>query len=388
MLGYQDKNANNPETAQHGGRPGPAGKKNTPTGLFDSVFHEVNEAIAIVGRDPASKRLTILDVNRQFERCVGCSGQNIRGKAMSSFFPAIDAPLEKILAAKPDSMHPGTLKLEGLRADGTEFCAEFTVKSFSSPTSSGELIFILRPPGTETSTYKDEITSKILSSMSHDLRTPLNGIIGFSEIMMTEMLGPIGTECYRNYAQDIHGAGRDLLRVIDGLLDVTSSIRGENLPMRRERFSLRACVAAAVAESATKARQRAVALKIRSARDLPDMMGDYGRLLAAFTFVLANPLNRSPENGAISVSVKKINGNTAEFICRDKGARLTDAELAHIFEPFRVSSDVYIAGAADFGVGFSLVKLTVEHHDGSVAVKSSDNGGLELTIRLPLATRA
>lgn len=383
MLGYQNKSADNLKSP-----PRPGAARPEPAGLFDSVFHGVDEAIAIAGRDRATAAMVIVDVNRQFERKIGCLGQEIRGKSLSAVFPGVNELVEQILANPQDSSSPASLELAALRADGTSFAAELTVKPFSSPTSSGEFVVILRSPGRSATTADDEMANRFLSSMSHDLRTPLNGILGFSEIMMTEMLGPLGKECYRNYAQDIHGAGRDLLRVIDGLLDVTSAISGQSLPQRRERFTLRACIAAAVAETRPKANLSAVRLNIRQARDLPDMLGDYGRLLAAFTFVIANAINRTPRNGAVSVSVRRADGNMAEFTCRDAGPHLSPAALSHIFEPFRVSSDAYIANTTDFGVGFSLVRLTAEQHGGSVSVQSNPQSGLELTIRLPLATLA
>ncbi len=57
--------------------------------------------------------------------------------------------------------------------------------------------------------------SDFLANMSHELRTPLNAIIGFSEVMAGQLFGPIGSDQYRQYAGDIHGAGRHLLQIID-----------------------------------------------------------------------------------------------------------------------------------------------------------------------------
>jgi signal transduction histidine kinase len=129
-------------------------------------------------------------------------------------------------------------------------------------------------------------------------------------------------------------------------------------------------------------------MTIRNPRGLPDTVGDYGRLLAAFAFVLANAVNRSPQGGSVSVRTQKTDGNMAEFICRDAGKSLSATELSHIFEPFRVNSDSFIANPVDFGVGFSLVRLTIEQHGGSITVKNAPHGGTLVKIRLPLASLA
>ncbi len=69
--------------------------------------------------------------------------------------------------------------------------------------------------------------SDFLALMSHELRTPLNAIIGFSEVLGTEMLGPLGHPRYREYANDVHGAGRHLLALINDILDLSKAAAGK-----------------------------------------------------------------------------------------------------------------------------------------------------------------
>ena len=69
--------------------------------------------------------------------------------------------------------------------------------------------------------------SDFLALMSHELRTPLNAIIGFSEVLGTEMMGPLGHPRYREYANDVHGAGRHLLALINDILDLSKAAAGK-----------------------------------------------------------------------------------------------------------------------------------------------------------------
>ena len=69
--------------------------------------------------------------------------------------------------------------------------------------------------------------SNFLALMSHELRTPLNAIIGFSEVLGGEMFGALGNGRYRDYAHDIHGAGRHLLALINDILDLSKAEAGK-----------------------------------------------------------------------------------------------------------------------------------------------------------------
>src|SRR3546814_15621765 len=79
--------------------------------------------------------------------------------------------------------------------------------------------------------------------MSHERRTPLNAVLGFSEILKTEAFGPLGSKRYKDYADDIHASGSHLLSLINDLLDM-SKIEAGKYRLHRERESLAAIVAA------------------------------------------------------------------------------------------------------------------------------------------------
>ena len=68
---------------------------------------------------------------------------------------------------------------------------------------------------------------EILANMSHEFRTPLNAVIGFSEIFMQQMMGPLGNEKYQDYASDIHNSGKHLLNLIKDILDISKIESGE-----------------------------------------------------------------------------------------------------------------------------------------------------------------
>ena len=76
-------------------------------------------------------------------------------------------------------------------------------------------------------TRANSAKSDFLALMSHELRTPLNAIIGFSEVLGTELLGPLGHPRYREYANDVHGAGRHLLALINDILDLSKAAAGK-----------------------------------------------------------------------------------------------------------------------------------------------------------------
>ena len=134
--------------------------------------------------------------------------------------------------------------------------------------------------------------------MSHELKTPLNAIIGFSEIMKDEVFGPIGQQSYRGYAADIHVSGTKLLSIINDVLDV-SRLEGGAITVDPHH-----CCARDLAEDALAIARRLTGdgrdVSIDAAQTLPAIHADPGRLGQALANLLANALKFTPEGGTVS----------------------------------------------------------------------------------------
>jgi signal transduction histidine kinase len=362
--------------------------------LLDSVVNEAGEALAIVNLDNVTRAMKIIDINSQFERLFTCRRGEALGKNLLTLLQvANNRPSAKIAASSAAGASQGSaLSSSGGKQGNSPVSVELTIRPFAATETStasndsADFLCILRHSNSAEQDITNIIAERVLSSMSHDLRTPLNGILGFSEIMMTEMLGPLGSKNYREYAEDIHGAGQDLLRAIDGLLNVSSSIQGELKPLDKKLFRVSDCISAALLKSDNNAVHRQIDIIQHYDAGLPPITADRDRLTDALSRVFSAALKRSTAQGIIRISAIRSAENTLEITCEDEGPELSQRELGQIFNPFPKASKNFVADGADLGIGFSLVKQTIEQHGGTVIAGVGRKRGLKLTMQLPISS--
>nr|WP_279347281.1 PAS domain-containing sensor histidine kinase [Govania unica] len=357
-------------------------------GLFDSVFHEVDEAIAILAAN--DDRPLVVDVNAQFERQTGFSRREIRGNDLFSLLPAAEetgyalATLRQALSERKSAV----IETRILRKGDAAVPVQLTVRPYRLPDGSNQLssqfVCVMRttqPEGRGEDQAARVITNRLLTFLSHDLRTPLNGILGFSEIMMTGFIGPLEADDYRAYAKDIHVAGQDLLRLINGLLDLSHSETGR-LQLCDSIFSLSNCLDACLDATRERAVKSGVTLSRSIARNLPAFRGDETRIRQVILIMLANALKYTLPGGRITLTMRSKAGGV-EICCKDDGVGIAGNELVCAFQPYRKIEDTYTNPRAGIGVGLPLVKVLIEQHGGSVAITSTEGSGTCITLRLP-----
>ena len=219
--------------------------------------------------------------------------------------------------------------------------------------------------------------------MSHELKTPLNAVIGFSEIIKDEVFGSVGQTTYRDYAADIHASGTKLLGIINDVLDV-SRLEGGAITVDPV-----ACFVRDVAEDAVATAQaltgdgRAVAVDVASS--LPAIHVDSRRLRQVLANVLANALKFTPEDGEVSVRacLEKTGGVSIAVI--DTGIGMAPEKIAAALEPFRQLDGSLARRFEGAGLGLSIAKALVELHGGTLSVESAVGKGTTVTIALPPA---
>ncbi len=160
--------------------------------------------------------------------------------------------------------------------------------------------------------------TEFLANLSHELRTPLNAIIGFSEMMLSELLGPIGSPTYRDYVGAIHESGRHLLDVIDDVLDI-ARIEAGWLELDPEPVDLRR----AVDSSVRLIRQRTELTGIRIATEMeartPRLLGEERRLKQIFLNLLSNAVKFSPSGGTVTIGTRRAPDGGLSVLVADKG---------------------------------------------------------------------
>ena len=225
----------------------------------------------------------------------------------------------------------------------------------------------------------NRMKSEFLANMSHELRTPLNAIIGFSELIGSEVFGP-GVPRYRDYANDIHGAGNHLLSLINDILDIAKAEAGK-LNLHSESVNLEHLVKECVRLVRGKASEQGLQIVLRMT-PLPQLWIDRLRVKQVLLNILSNAV-KFTEKGNITIETR-CDADGSVIICvRDTGIGIEAGEIPRLFEPFRQVDSKLSRKYEGTGLGLSLVKTLVELHDGDVQITSTPGAGTSVKISFP-----
>jgi len=214
-----------------------------------------------------------------------------------------------------------------------------------------------------------------LAAISHELRTPLTVIKGNVDLM--RRMKQLDAESLDSIDQE---AGR-LTRLVGGLLMLAQAESGK-LPLNFRPVELDLLVTEVFQEMHIIAGGR-VRVHLNEIDQL-QVNGDRDRLKQVLINLVANAIQYTPQGGDVFLSVAKV-GDQARIICRDTGPGIPAEDLPHIFERFYRAEKSRTRGkSTGFGLGLSITKWIVEHHNGRIDVDSKEGQGTTFAIWLPL----
>jgi PAS domain S-box-containing protein len=227
----------------------------------------------------------------------------------------------------------------------------------------------------------NKMKAAFLAAMSHELKTPLNAVLGFSEIIRDEVLGPVGHESYRDYAADIHRSGARLLSVINDVLDV-SKLQGGllTIDVRPENVLDIAEAAIELARGVTQDRRE---IEMDVPANAPSLLVDPRRLVQALGNLLSNALKFTPATGIVRFAVQQQPSGGLVLVVEDTGIGMAEETFAAALEPFRQLDNRLSRRFEGTGLGLFIAKSLAELHDGTLAVRSVLGQGTTVTIALP-----
>jgi two-component system, cell cycle sensor histidine kinase DivJ len=232
------------------------------------------------------------------------------------------------------------------------------------------------PPPAEP---RDEAKARFLAELSHELRTPISAIMGFSDAMRDRAFGPL-SDTYVEHAHLIHAAGRHLLDLVDDLADLAAMEAGRR-EITLEAFDAASVVAETVRLMAGEASRSGVEL----AANLPGgplmVMAGRRQMRQIILNLVANALRFTPAGGSVTVAARVDQGELALSVS-DTGAGIEAKDLGRLGKPF-VRADAAEHQAP--GLGLWLVRSLSEAHGGSMAIESTPGAGTTASVRLPVA---
>ena len=219
--------------------------------------------------------------------------------------------------------------------------------------------------------------SDFLSRMSHDIRTPMNAIIGMTAIASAHVGEP---DRIRDALGKISSSSQYLLSLINDVLDM-SKIESGKFKLTQENIHLTTLLEELVGmvQPQVKQHQHTLTVDIGQIRH-NDVIGDKLRIQQVFMNIMSNAIKYTPDGGEIgfSVSEKKINSSSAacyELVFRDNGIGVAPELLEHMFEPFTRAEDLRISKIQGTGLGLSITKNIVHMMNGSIEIKSKPKEG-------------
>jgi two-component system cell cycle sensor histidine kinase PleC len=224
--------------------------------------------------------------------------------------------------------------------------------------------------------------SEFLSHMNHELRTPMNAILGFSELIECKAFAD-DVEKYAEYGAIIHESGGHLLALINGMLDL-AKIEGGRLTLKEEDVRLAPLIREIVEEEQAKPAAQALTLTVDIKPGLPPVVADTRAMHHILANLLSNAVKFTPAGGHIAVSAKLESDGRLSMTVADDGIGIAPEDQLRVFERFgRARHDVTISDDKGTGLGLAVVKGFAEAHDGDVMLESAPGAGTRVTVYLP-----
>ncbi|MEO6324388.1 MAG: ATP-binding protein, partial [Thermoanaerobaculia bacterium] len=230
----------------------------------------------------------------------------------------------------------------------------------------------------------NRLKDDFLANLSHEVRTPLTGIVGWSEVLLDARGEDPET---RRALEAILGQADTLSRMLADLIDL-SRIDNFGLEIRRTRVKLPETIAAALDAVSPSAAKKGVELTCDIAPDVPAIEGDPGRLKQVVWNLLTNGIKFSPSGSAIDIRLTTSLGGGAELTVSDQGSGIDPSFLPHVFDRFRQEETSSNRRFGGLGVGLAIAQAIVGAHGGTIGVESEGRGrGCRFHVTFPATRR-
>ncbi|HEX7791289.1 MAG TPA: PAS domain-containing protein [Afipia sp.] len=290
--------------------------------------------------------------------------EGVKGAAVASL---LEHGREALGRARDGSAIPLSMTLGRTGRDSGRFFATLRDQS-QIKKSEAELLQARRQADRSMNARAD-----ILGRISHEVRMPLNAIIGFADVMITERFGALGNERYAEYLKDIRASGERVMAIIDDLLDL-SRIEAGKMEMTLTNQDLNSMVEQCVAVMQPHANRERIIIRTSLAHALPNVKADARALRQIALNLIGNSIHLANAGGQVIVSTATTDFGDIVLRVRDTGPGLNDNEIAAAMEPFRT------AGASDqtadsSAASLSLTKALVEANRAKFHIKTAPHSG-------------
>ena len=233
----------------------------------------------------------------------------------------------------------------------------------------------------DTARAAGEAKSQFLARMSHELRTPLNSILGFSELLLED--GRLDND-QSDKIRNLHNAGKHLLELVNGLLDL-SKIESGRMEFATRAFPLQEVIQSCAALVAPDIMRKRLEFTLNFDPSLPlAVMGDPTRLRQVILNLLSNAVKFTPSGGSIYFRAKRKDAEKLRIDVRDTGPGISTENQRLIFEDFVQIASMTQSDALGTGLGLAITSRLVKQMGGEIGCQSNPGAGSTFWIEIPL----
>jgi len=346
---------------------------------------------ALMTTDPAG---IITDVNKQMEALTGCTRDELIGAPFKSYFtdPELaEAGIERVLREKKVTDYELTARAR----DGKQTVVSYNATTFYDRDRTLQGVFAAARDVTERKRVEAELRqakavaesasqtkSDFLASMSHDIRTPMNAIIGIADLLAKT---PLSAE-QSKYVQIFRGAGENLLHLVNDILDL-SKVEASQLELEHTGFWLHDLLAKVIEMVVLPADEKDLNLTCEIAANAPtELIGDPTRLRQVLLNLLGNAI-KFTETGEVAMRVTpdadSATPGALRFTVSDTGIGIAEDKLDAVFERFTQADSSTTRRYGGSGLGLTISKRLVELMGGRIWVESTVGKGSVFSFVVP-----
>ena len=224
--------------------------------------------------------------------------------------------------------------------------------------------------------------TEFLANMSHELRSPLNSVLGFSEIMKKELFGPLGSPRYKEYVEDISQSASHLLEIINDILNI-SKIEAGKLELDETKVDVGAVIEICSRLMYMRAAEAGIQLETVLAADLPKIFLDSRKVKQILLNLISNAVKFTPKGGRVTVSAGLNERGELVITVADTGIGIAPENIGKALSPFMQIDSSLSRKYEGTGLGLPLSKALVELHGGQLKIESQLGAGTTVTVTFP-----
>ena len=363
--------------------------RNTLAAVQQATLDNLTQAVAVFGSDGRLKLY-----NRTYADLWGFSDEFLVGEPHLSVIqertldlvPILDDGVARDIEAMVERSLDRTARIARYeRRDGVVLDSASvplpdgaTLVTFYDVTDSTRVERALRER-TEALEETDRLKSQFIANVSYELRTPLNTISGFSEILIDQFFGELNAR-QLEYVEGILESSGYLLALIDDILDL-ATIEAGRMQIDAEAFDIPAMAQGVMRLVEERTTEKKLTMRMEVPPDIGAMEADQRRIRQVIFNLLNNAIRFTGPGGTISLGASRGDGAIAIWVA-DTGQGIAQKDIAGVFDPFRRSGETGVEQPGS-GLGLALVERFVELHGGTVELVSEPGKGTRATCVFP-----